>query len=99
MLTGSKEFLLQAKQNKYAIPATDFVDQLSAEAYTEVMGSHGATDNSVAKIYDRVFNWTGTHPEGTTGIILQPDKIAQDFLSGAGPDSPGTITINKENHA
>jgi hypothetical protein len=53
----------------------------------------------VAKIYDRVFNWTGTHPEGTTGIILQPDKIAQDFLSGAGPDSPGTITINKENHA
>lgn len=70
-----------------------------AEAYTEVMGSHGATDNSVAKIYDRVFNWTGTHPEGTTGIILQPDKIAQDFLSGAGPDSPGTITINKENHA
>ena len=36
MLTGSKEFLLQAKQNKYAIPATDFVDQLSAEAYTEV---------------------------------------------------------------
>jgi hypothetical protein len=68
-----------------------------AECYTEISIAGPNTTNGAAKVYDRVFNWSGTHPDAGEQIQL-PDKTAQDFLSGAGPDSPGTVTINKENH-
>jgi hypothetical protein len=45
-----------------------------AEAYTEIM-ANPATENKTAQIYDRVFNWTGTHAAGTTGATISPGTI------------------------
>jgi len=58
-----------------------------AEAYTEVSLTNGATDNAVAQIYDRVFNWTGTHADSQAVNVaalavksgLSPAKVEQQL--------------------